>query len=53
MKSRRHLRAGVFVNIDAEGLLSAHRGYVRPENEAPVVVEPQNETQRVTQVAIA
>jgi ParB family transcriptional regulator, chromosome partitioning protein len=30
-------RAGVFVSIDAEGLLSIARGYVRPEDEAPVV----------------
>ncbi|MEW6395639.1 MAG: DNA-binding protein [Pseudomonadota bacterium] len=30
-------RAGTFVSIDAEGLLSIDRGYVRPEDEAPVV----------------
>ena len=36
-------RAGVFVSIDAEGLLSIARGYVRPEDEAPVVVEPESE----------
>jgi ParB family chromosome partitioning protein len=29
-------RAGVFVSIDAEGALSLDRGYVRPEDEAPV-----------------
>ena len=29
-------RAGVFVSIDAEGALSVHRGYVRPQDEAPV-----------------
>ncbi len=29
-------RAGVFVGIDAEGALSVNRGYVRPEDEAPV-----------------
>lgn len=28
-------RAGVFVSIDAEGLLSIDRGYVRSEDEAP------------------
>ena len=28
-------RAGVFISIDAEGLLSVDRGYVRPEDEAP------------------
>jgi ParB family chromosome partitioning protein len=32
-------RAGVFVSIDDEGALSADRGYVRPEDEAPVVVD--------------
>ncbi len=29
-------RAGVFVSIDDEGALSVDRGYVRPEDEAPV-----------------
>jgi ParB family chromosome partitioning protein len=38
-------RAGVFVSIDAEGLLSIARGYVRPEDEAPVIVEPESEVQ--------
>jgi ParB family chromosome partitioning protein len=38
-------RAGVFVSIDAEGLLSIARGYVRPEDEAPAVVEPESEVQ--------
>jgi ParB family chromosome partitioning protein len=28
--------AGVFVSIDAEGTLSVDRGYVRPQDEAPV-----------------
>jgi ParB family transcriptional regulator, chromosome partitioning protein len=37
-------RAGVFVSIDAEGLLSIARGYVRPEDEAPVV-KTENEVQ--------
>ena len=32
-------RAGVFVSIDDEGALSVDRGYVRPEDEAPVVVD--------------
>ncbi|MGY4307832.1 ParB family chromosome partitioning protein [Bradyrhizobium sp. USDA 4369] len=36
-------RAGVFVSIDAEGLLSIDRGYVRPEDEAPTVVDPESE----------
>jgi ParB family chromosome partitioning protein len=38
-------RAGVFVSIDTEGLLSIVRGYVRPEDEAPSVVDPENEVQ--------
>ena len=29
-------RAGVFVSIDSEGALSVDRGYVRPEDEAPI-----------------
>jgi len=29
-------RAGVFVSIDSDGSLSVDRGYVRPEDEAPV-----------------
>ena len=45
-KSRRRgpswKRAGVFVSIDAEGLLSVDCGYVRPEDEAPAVVEPES-----------
>jgi ParB family chromosome partitioning protein len=35
-------RAGVFVSIDSEGALSVDRGYVRPEDEAPIV-EPGQE----------
>jgi len=38
-------RAGVFVSIDAEGLLAIARGYVRPEDEAPVIGEPESEVQ--------
>ncbi|MGY4497038.1 ParB family chromosome partitioning protein [Bradyrhizobium sp. GM24.11] len=38
-------RAGVFVSIDSEGLLSIDRGYVRPEDEAPVMVESESEAQ--------
>jgi ParB family chromosome partitioning protein len=38
-------RAGVFVSIDTEGLLSIARGYVRPEDEVPSVVDPENEVQ--------
>jgi ParB family chromosome partitioning protein len=36
-------RAGAFVSIDAEGLLSVDRGYVRPEDEPPTHVERTNE----------
>ncbi|MFG1404155.1 ParB/RepB/Spo0J family partition protein [Xanthobacter sediminis] len=35
-------RAGVFVSIDSEGALSVDRGYVRLEDEAPIV-EPGQE----------
>ena len=31
------VRAGVFVNIGADGALSVDRGYVRPEDEAPSI----------------
>lgn len=39
-------KAGVFVSIDADGTLLVERGYVRPEDEAPVeseaeVVDPE------------
>ncbi|WP_166143180.1 ParB/RepB/Spo0J family partition protein [Methylosinus sp. RM1] len=36
-------RAGAFVSIDAEGLLSVDRGYVRPEDEPPAHEENANE----------
>jgi ParB family chromosome partitioning protein len=38
-------RAGVFISIDAEGMLSIDRGYVRPEDEAPVVADPASEAE--------
>ncbi|KJC40138.1 DNA-binding protein [Bradyrhizobium sp. LTSP849] len=38
-------RAGVFVSIHAEGLLAIDRGYVRPEDEAPNIVEPESVVQ--------
>jgi ParB family chromosome partitioning protein len=38
-------RAGVFVSIDAEGLLSIDRGYVRPEDEPPIVADPASEAE--------
>jgi ParB family transcriptional regulator, chromosome partitioning protein len=37
------VRAGVFVSIDADGNLSVDRGYVRPEDEAPVVVDGEDD----------
>ncbi|ABD89446.1 ParB/RepB/Spo0J family partition protein [Rhodopseudomonas palustris] len=37
-------RAGVFISIDGEGALSVDRGYVRPEDEAPVNVDPEVES---------
>ncbi len=37
-------RAGVFVSIDTEGALCIERGYVRPEDEAPVIDEPDGES---------
>jgi ParB family transcriptional regulator, chromosome partitioning protein len=42
------LRAGVFVTIDAEGVLSVDRGYVRPEDEAPVVEPGQEDDDVIT-----
>lgn len=36
-------RAGVFISIDSEGLLSIDRGYVRPEDEAPAVAATDRE----------
>ena len=37
------VRAGVFVSIDADGNLSVDRGYVRPEDEAPVAVDGEGD----------
>ncbi len=34
-------RAGVFVSLDPSGGLRVERGFVRPEDEAPVQVEPE------------
>ena len=36
-------RAGVFVSIDADGNLSVDRGYVRPEDEAPVAIDGEGD----------
>ena len=43
-------RAGVFVSVDAEGAFSVDRGYVRPEDEAPIV-EPGQEGDNETGAA--
>jgi ParB family transcriptional regulator, chromosome partitioning protein len=34
-------RAGAFITIDGDGTLHVERGYVRPEDELPVVPEPE------------
>ena len=36
-------RAGAFVSIDGSGSLRVERGYVRPEDEAPVEPEPDHD----------
>ncbi|MGH6822420.1 MAG: ParB/RepB/Spo0J family partition protein, partial [Methylocella sp.] len=41
------VRAGVFVSIDHDGQLLVDRGYVRPQDEAPVT-EPDRESDRET-----
>jgi len=38
-------RAGVFVSINAEGLVSIDRGYVRPEDEAPAAIDAMKNSQ--------
>lgn len=37
-------RAGVFISIDSNGNLLVNRGYVRPEDEAPVTVDGEGDT---------
>jgi ParB family transcriptional regulator, chromosome partitioning protein len=37
-------RAGIFVSVDSDGSLSVDRGYVRPEDEAPVSTNTDGET---------
>jgi ParB family chromosome partitioning protein len=32
-------RAGVFVSLDQDGALAVERGFVRPEDEAPVIID--------------
>ena len=36
-------RAGVFVSIDADGSLYIDRGYVRPEDEAPIAIDGEDD----------
>ena len=36
-------RAGVFVSIDVDGNLSVDRGYVRPEDEAPIAIDGEDD----------
>ena len=44
-------RAGVFVSIDNDGSLSVDRGYVRPEDEAPAVIENDGDPETGSAVA--
>lgn len=46
-------RAGAFVSIDGSGALRIERGYVRPEDELPIVVETDAETDSADEAAIA
>ena len=46
-------RAGVFVSIDSEGALRVERGFVRPEDEAPVEPVAGGETEGGGEVAVA
>lgn len=36
-------RAGVFVSIDGDGKLKMERGFVRPEDEAPIMADPDGD----------
>ncbi|MEZ2329063.1 ParB N-terminal domain-containing protein [Mesorhizobium sp. RCC_202] len=38
------VRAGVFVSIDTDGALLVERGYVKPEDEAPLAPEGDNDS---------
>ncbi|HWJ72983.1 MAG TPA: ParB N-terminal domain-containing protein [Kaistia sp.] len=38
-------RAGAFVSIDSSGRLTIERGYVRPEDEAPIAPQTDGETE--------
>src|SRR5271156_1753178 len=46
-------RAGVFVSIDSEGALRIERGFVRPEDEAPVEPVAGGETEAGGEAAVA
>ena len=46
-------RAGVFVSIDGEGALRVERGFVRPEDEAPVEPVAGGETEGDGETAVA
>jgi ParB family transcriptional regulator, chromosome partitioning protein len=46
-------RAGTFVSIDGGGHLRVERGYVRPEDEAPVEPEPVADAEHDGQRAVA
>ena len=46
-------RAGVFVSIDSEGALRVERGFVRPEDEAPVEPVAGGETEAGGEAAVA
>ena len=46
-------RAGVFVSIDSEGALRVERGFVRPEDEAPVEPVAGGETEGGGEAAVA
>jgi ParB family chromosome partitioning protein len=46
-------RAGAFVSIDGSGHLRVDRGYVRPEDEAPVEPEPEPEVEAENNEAVA
>ncbi len=43
-------RAGVFVSLGSDGRLLVDRGYVRPDDEAPVTAEPEGEPGAVSDV---
>lgn len=46
-------RSGAFVSIDGGGHLRVDRGYVRPEDEAPIEPEPVSDTEHDGQRAVA